>query len=147
MSIAILPTPQASLSFPAPRVTASTVLGWAFGVVFFVAWLVVLGQAALLMRAELRLGTILTEADQFAQLPSARPYEIVQLVEDRLGEAGWQGARVRVAGSRGEGYRVEAIEMPAGQVVPEWLRRAGAPEVARPLRGVNSAGEERWWGP
>lgn len=115
--------------------------------VFFAAWLVVLGQAALLLRAELHLGTILRGADQFAQLPSVRPYEIVRLVEDRLGEAGWQGARVRVAGSRAEGYRVEAIEMPARQVTPEWLRRAGAPEVTRPLRGVNSAEDDRWWGP
>src|SRR5690606_23347741 len=69
MSIAILPTPQASVFLPAPRVTASMVLGWAFAAVFFAAWGVVLWQAALVMRAELHLGAILSEANQFAELP------------------------------------------------------------------------------
>ena len=107
-------------------------LGWGAVTVVIAAWLVVLIQIALIVRAEVAMQQILRQANAFAELPSVRPSELQRFVAQRAKLAGWRGAQVWVAprhsfkpGSLkpGRAYQVARIELPMASALPESFAR------------------------
>lgn len=119
----ILPTPYVSpTAEPAePTRGARWVLGLAVALLVVAAWLVILFQLALVVRAELRLQKVLAQASEFAELPQIRTSDIQTFVDRRLAAANYAPSGVAF-GQSTSGPKCVSVSIAASDALPAWMK-------------------------
>ncbi|MGI9455700.1 MAG: hypothetical protein ACR2NU_04015 [Aeoliella sp.] len=139
-----------TLAFPAansaPTRNTFWVLRCAVALVAVVAWVLVLSQLALMVRAEMRLGQIVREANVFAGLPDVQAADLHEFVSRRTKRAGWKHARVLIVPSGTGAHQGVRIEIPAADAMPRFMR-PWVPFSRTATRSVITSSRARntWW--
>lgn len=119
----ILPTPylssQAELDRPSRGIC--WVLGVALAAAVIAAWLMVLLQLAMVIRAELRLQQVIAEASEFAALPAVTRSEVELFVNKRLAACDHTVWKTAASLSDGQLQQLR-ITLPADEALPSWMR-------------------------
>jgi len=119
----ILPTPYLSPTADPVQPTRGIcwVLSLALAMVVVAAWLMIMFQLAMVVRAELRLQNILTQASEFAALPQVRASEIEAFVDKRLAAANY-GQWKTTVGPDSRGLQCLQVSIAASDALPTWIQ-------------------------
>lgn len=119
----ILATPYVSPTAEPAEPTRGVrwVLGLAVALLVVAAWLMILFQLALVVRAELRLQQVLAQASEFAELPQIRTSDIQAFVDRRLVAANYPRSSVTI-GRDASGPKCVSVSIAASDALPAWMK-------------------------